>query len=283
VAGRRAEGVVSDLRDITLRSAPALLLVVLGEFVLPHDEPVWSATLMRALADLDVEPTAARKAIQRTTERGVVAAEKDGRRVRITLTDAGRRLLNAGGERVFGFTGESRDWDGRWLALTLTVPETHRHLRHHLRTRLTWAGLGSPTAGLWVTPHTARADEVAHIVDDLGLSDLAFSHVGAFGPVGDERRMVEQAWDLDDLAGHYADFLHRFRRLRADDARAAFRQRVELVQAWRRFPYLDPALPARLSRPTWIGVEAAGFLHHTRSAWAPGSDEHWARLGQPVT
>lgn len=254
---RRADGVVSDLRDIALRSAPALLLVVLGEFVLPRKEAVWSSTLIRALGELDVEPVAARKAIQRTAERGVITDVRQGRKVRWAFTDEGRRTLEAGGRRVFEFTGEGGAWDGNWLIVNTTVPESHRNLRYHLRTKLTWAGLGSPAPGMWITPHTDRAKEVAAIIDDLGLGDTSMSYVGRFGPVGDECRTVERAWELDDLRDHYAEFLQQFRVPKVQGKVAAFRHRVELVQAYRRFPYLDPALPAELTPERWIGVEAA--------------------------
>src|SRR5690606_23734936 len=60
----RGEGVIADLRDIALRSAPALLLVILGEFVLPRRQPVWSSTLIRALGECGVEAVAARNASQ---------------------------------------------------------------------------------------------------------------------------------------------------------------------------------------------------------------------------
>jgi phenylacetic acid degradation operon negative regulatory protein len=275
---RLADGIVSDLRDISLRSAPALLLVILGEFVLPSDQPVWSATLMRALGELGIEPVAARKAIQRTAERDTITPIKHGRRAQWVLSESGRRMLETGGQRVFNFTGQSHTWDGRWLVLVTTVPESRRQLRHHLRTRLTWCGLGSPTPGLWITPHHSRAGEVAQIIDDLGLSNLAFSYIGDFGPVGSEAQTVEQAWDLTDLRAHYNDFMERFRAARAESEASAFRNRVELAQAWRRFPYLDPALPARLTPGPWIGIEAAGLFHRKRSSWTAPSESYWAEL-----
>jgi phenylacetic acid degradation operon negative regulatory protein len=282
-APKRGDGVASGLRDISLRSGPALLLVILGEFVLPAGQPVWSATLMRALGELDVEATAARKAIQRSAEQGTITPMKEGRRVRWAITGEGRTMLNAGGRQVFEFTGMGSNWDGQWLVVNTTVPESNRHLRHRLRSRLTWCGLGSPAPGFWITPHVNRAKDVAQVIADLDLDDQSFSYIGRFGPVGDERRTVEKAWDLTDLQARYADFIERFRVVQADSDQAAFRNRIELVQAWRRFPYLDPALPAPLTAGRWIGVEAARLMHTRRSAWKDRSESYWNRLrAQPV-
>ncbi|WP_038044209.1 MULTISPECIES: PaaX family transcriptional regulator C-terminal domain-containing protein [Thermocrispum] len=274
----RGEGVIADLRDIALRSAPALLLVILGEFVLPRRQPVWSSTLIRALGECGVEAVAARKAIQRTAERGTITDVRHGRKVRWMLTGTGTTMITKGAERVLGFTGETREWDGTWLIVNTTVPESHRNLRYHLRTRLTWAGMGSPAPGTWISPHAARADEVAGIITGLGLADWSMSYVGRFGPVGDERRTVQRAWDLEDLHRHYAEFLQQFRLAAVDDEASAFRQQVELVQAYRRFPYLDPALPAALTSGGWIGVEAAKLFHSKRSEWSEQAHRYWERL-----
>ncbi|WP_028849399.1 PaaX family transcriptional regulator [Thermocrispum municipale] len=274
----RGEGVIADLRDIALRSAPALLLVILGEFVLPRRQSVWSITLIRALGECGVEAVAARKAIQRTAERGTISDTRHGRKVRWSLTESGERILTLGADRVLTFTGESREWDGNWLILNTTVPESQRNLRYHLRTRLTWAGLGSPAPGSWITPHVDRAAEVAEIITDLGLTETSMSYIGRFGPVGDERRTAQRAWDLDDLEHHYVEFMEQFRSARAADEAEAFRYQVELVQAYRRFPYLDPALPAELTSGAWIGVEAADLFRRKRAEWSKPADGYWERL-----
>jgi phenylacetic acid degradation operon negative regulatory protein len=271
----RADGVISDLRDIAQRSAPALLLVIIGEFVLPGEQSAWSTTLMDALGELDVEPPAARKAIQRVAQRGTIASVRHGRRIRWAITDEGRALLAAGGRRVFEFTGQGSDWDGQWLVVNTSVPESERHLRHQLRTRLTWCGLGSPAPGFWITPHSDRAAEVARIIAGLGLDDQSFSYIGRFGPTGDEQRSVDRAWDLADLHGHYADFIARFGALQVRSDRAAFRARVELVQAWRRFPYLDPALPGTFMAGEWIGIKAARLFRGRRESWRERSQAYW--------
>jgi len=46
-------------------SARALLLVMIGEFVWPSGQPAWSSTLLSGLAEFDIEPSAARKALHR--------------------------------------------------------------------------------------------------------------------------------------------------------------------------------------------------------------------------
>ena len=263
-------------RETGAASARSLLLTVLGEFVLPHDGPAWTGALVSALAEVGVEEKAARQALSRTAAEHLLVAERDGRRVRWHLSPSGTRLLAEGADRIYGFGRTIKEWDGRWLVLAVSVPETQRQLRHSLRTRLTWAGLGSPMPGLWVIPDAEKEKEVAAVVEALGVD--SFSFTGPFGAVGDQRKVVADAWHLDEVQERYAEFLTAF----ADDGVTlpadAFGAQVRLVQAWRRFPFLDPGLPAPLLPPTWPGPAAAELFHSRHDAWHAGAQAHWQQL-----
>lgn len=137
---------VSRRREVSHASARSLLMTVLGEYVLPRDRPVWTSMLVDVLGVLDVEEKSARQALARSSAEGWLVSERVGRRVRWSLTPPGRRLLTEGAERIYEFGRAGLSWDGRWLMLIVSVPEAKRDLRHRLRTRLTWAGFGSPVA-----------------------------------------------------------------------------------------------------------------------------------------
>ena len=64
------------------------------------------------------------------------------------------------------------------------------------RTRLTWLGLGSPTSGLWVTPDATLDRAVHDVIRDLGLESQAFAWTGSASGLGDEQRLLADAWDL---------------------------------------------------------------------------------------
>ena len=257
-------------------SARGLLLTMLGEFVLPRGEPVWTAAFVDALGAVGVEEKAARQALARTAAEGLVAPSRVGRRTQWDLTDAGRELLEDGARRIYGFLREQRRWDGRWLVLAVTVPETQRALRHKLRTRLTWAGLGSPAPGLWVVPYADRAPEVARIVDELGIGASAMSWVGESGAIGRPEDVVAAAWtSLGEIETAYGEFVAAFEARRAENASAAFVAQVDLVQAWRRFPFLDPGLPAELLDHDWPGVRAAAVFHRCHERWHRRAQSHW--------
>lgn len=265
-------------RETGMVSARSLLLTLLGEFVLPRRQPVWTGTLVDALAALGVEEKAARQALARTAAEDLLTAQRVGRRTRWALTAAGLRLLEEGAERIYGFLRERRYWDGRWLVLAVTVPENQRQLRHRLRTRLTWAGMGSPAPGLWVVPDAGRLAEISQIVHDLGIESNALSWVGPTAGIGHPRAVVEAAWSLHEVAAAYKGFTEAFATRAAKQREEAFVAQVELVQAWRRFPFLDPDLPAALLDEQWPGLVARDVFHRCHKSWHPRAQARWDAL-----
>jgi phenylacetic acid degradation operon negative regulatory protein len=253
-------------------------MTVLGEFVLPRGRPVWTSTLVDVLAMFGVEEKSARQALARTAAEGWLVSERVGRRVRWSLTPPGRRLLSEGAERIYGFGRDGGDWDGRWLMLLVSVPETKRDLRHSLRTRLTWAGFGSPTPGVWISADTGRQDEADNIVRALGLDHEAMSFVAAYGKIGDEDAMVSRAWDLTALEERYEGFIDEFTGLHPATGDEVLHAQTRLVHEWRRFPFLDPQLPVRLLPPNWSGVQAAELFHRKHVEWRATAQQHWELL-----
>ena len=274
-----ATPVLSRRHSVSPRSARSLLLTVLGELVLPSKRPVWTSALLHVLAGLGVEEKSARQAIARTASDGWISSERDGRRVRWVLAPPGRKLLSEGAERIYSVGSRQGSWDGRWLLVMASVPETQRKLRHKLQTRLSWAGLGNPVGGMWVSPHPDRAEEVRRIIADLGLEGSALSFVGPFGEIGSERSLVNRAWDLAKVADHYEEFLAMVatQPLPAPGDEALCAQ-LGLVHEWRRFPFLDPQLPDALLPAKWIGHRAKTVFDSKHETWAPGARQRWSEL-----
>ena len=268
----------SRRREVGGASARSLLLTVLGEFVHPRHASVWTATLIEALGALGVEEKSARQVLTRTAAEGHLTSTRHGRRVLWQLTPSGEALLEEGTRRIYGFMREGHPWDGRWLVLSVPIPETQRQLRHRLRTRLTWLGLGSPTSGLWVTPEATLDRAVHEVIRDLGLESQAFAWTGSASGLGDEQRLLADAWELAAVADRYLSFLGAFEGRAAGSPTEAFVAQVELVQEWRRFPFLDPDLPTELLDHDWPGPRAAAAFHDRHAAWHAAAQAEWDRM-----
>jgi phenylacetic acid degradation operon negative regulatory protein len=254
-------------------SARGLLFTVLGEFVLPAGETAWTSTFIDVLGRLGVEEKATRQALMRTAADGWLASERVGRRTMWRLTPAAERLLIDGTERIYGFTGSAADWDGRWLIVLARAPESERPTRHRLRTRLSWTGLGSPAPGVWISPHADRLAEVERALGETGVDD-AQVFVGTAG-YGDRPAMVRLAWDLPEIEQRYEQFIARFAgRTRPDPLTAT----IDLVHAWRRFPWIDPVLPAELLPAPWSGGAAATLFARLHGRWSASARAAWLEL-----
>ena len=264
----------------TAASARALLLTVLGEFVHPRDGSAWTGTLVSALGALGVEEKSARQTIARTASQGIIESERHGRRVRWQLTAPGRTLLAEGTERIYSFLCSARTWDGQWLVVAAAVPEAQRSTRHKLRTRLTWLGLGCPTPGMWIIPDADKEDDVQAMLTELDLADRAFAWVGRRAAGTDPASLIDAAWDLDEVRTRYQEFAADFADRTVDDDAEAFVAQVELIQAWRSFPFVDPDLPAELLPPDWPGPEAATLFHTLRDRWHRRAQRHWDHMEQ---
>ncbi|GAY10612.1 PaaX family transcriptional regulator C-terminal domain-containing protein [Pseudonocardia sp. N23] len=271
-AGRPA---ISRRRELGSASARSMLLTVLGEFVLPRAQPVWTQALVDVMGRLGVEQKSARQALARTAAEGLLTSDREGRRVRWSLSESGQRLLSEGAARIYGFGSPAAGWDGRWLVLLVSVPESRRQLRHRLRTRLAWAGMGSPSPGVWISPDPGKQAEVAQVVADLELDEVTSSFVGPFGTIGAEADMVAQAWDLAEVEAAYEEFIADFGAPGPADPDEIMVRQVQLVHTWRRFPFLDPRLPAALLPREWAGTRAAELFDTLHSRWEGPARRRW--------
>jgi phenylacetic acid degradation operon negative regulatory protein len=252
-------------RSVGAPAARSLLLTMLGEYVLPRSGSVWQETLVAALVSVGYSQQAARQALSRSTREGWLSAQRRGRRARMSLGAPTAELLRSGAERIYSF-GEPWQWDGRWLVVVLRVPEERRAVRHQLRSRLAWAGLGSLGGGVWFTPHVDRERELAGAIKEAPAAE-AQSFVARFGSIGDPERLVADAWDLTRVREQYTAFIEDFSRARASTPEACFRQLTLLVHAWRKFPFLDPDLPANLLPAGWPRHRAHALFVERHARW----------------
>jgi phenylacetic acid degradation operon negative regulatory protein len=255
-------------------SARGLLLDVLGELVLPGDGTAWTSAVLAVFARMGIAEKATRQALMRTSQAGWLISERDGRRARWVLTPSARRMLTEGAERIYSF-GRPADWDQRWVVVSVRIPESDRRARHVVRTRLTWAGFGALAAGLWISPHSSRASEAERVLRDAGVGDEASVFVAERTGLGDVKAMVSTAWNLPSVEAAYETFTAEFRG--QDPADVLVRQ-IELVHAWRRFPSIDPALPAALLPARWTGTRAALLFAERHGSWLADSRREWDRL-----
>jgi phenylacetic acid degradation operon negative regulatory protein len=267
-------------RSVGPPAARSMLLTVLGEYVLPEAGGVWQETLISALGTLGYKTQAGRQALARSVSAGWLRTERHGRRARVHLTGETREMLTSGAARIYGF-GEPRGWDGRWLLVVVRVPEQRRDVRHLIRSQLAWTGFGSLGNGLWITPHVDREAEVTELGRDLSVAEL-LTFRAEFGDIGDPAKVVADAWELEEVADRYREFIAGFGRLRPKTPEAAFRAQTELVHTWRKFPFLDPDLPPEVLPADWPRSRAHQVFADRHEDWRAAAQEYFGSLERLV-
>jgi len=126
----------------------------------------------------------------------------------------------------------------------------------------------------------------AQLLADLQVEATSFrAEVGA---LGSGRQLTEKAWDLAVVRQQYEAFLSETSAVNlsssddgahegvTDDAAAAATL-TGLVHQWRRFPFLDPDLPADLLPDDWPGPAAAQRFASLRAELRPPAQRWWQR------
>jgi len=269
VLGVRSDGAASS------SSASDLLITVFGELTQPGGTTAWTQTLVAALDLVDVEEKAARQAISRLADKGWLTSERVGRRTRWALSPWATDVLERGADRIYGLGQRNDEWGGTWLVLLASVPESQRAVRGPLGVRLGWAGFGSIGQGVWVSPRVDREAEAVQVLDQFGL-DGATMFRSEMTETGDPADLARRAWQPDELAAEYDSFLTTAGQLDTHDGATTTGALLRLVDAWRRFPLLDPDLPAALLPDDWPGHIAARRFARLRTRWAADAATWWS-------
>jgi phenylacetic acid degradation operon negative regulatory protein len=143
-----------------------------------------------------------------------------------------------------------------------------------LRTRLRWAGFGNVMPGVWLSPRSDRGDEVQQILDEARLPD-GYLFTAEYQGGSSLAAMVGHAWDLGELACEYDEFITAFSGAVSPDPLGRV---IDLVHSWRRFPWIDPGLPAQFLPAPWSGTAAAGLFARLHAQWADEAIAEWKQL-----
>jgi len=225
----------------------------------------WTGSLIELLGLLGLSSQAVRSTLSRLSRKGWLQSRKAGRYSFYSLTPKCVQLLEEGEQRIFH--PRSDPWDGRWHLLIYSIPESKRHLRRRLRTRLRWLGFGMLNHAIWISPRDAR-QEVRQLADAFGLRPYVELFVAQSPTFARDEEIVTRCWELQGLNAYYAGFIDRNQPvlrhyrdlLAAEDTvqpQACFVQRSKLIDDYRSSPYVDPNLPPELLPEDWLGERAS--------------------------
>lgn len=269
--------------DAELAEAQPRQLIVTIYGLYAREEPNWLpiASVVRLMADLGADGQAVRSSISRLKRRGTLRSLRIDGTAGYALSPATLQVMRAGDRRIFEQRRASVA-DG-WVQVVFTVPEAERGKRHELRTRLTRLGFGPVAPGVWLAPG-ALADEVSDVLERQQLAGYVDIFRGQYLGYAELAGRVRDWWDLDGLAGNYAQFASHYRPLGRRLARSepngpdAFADYVRMLTAWRRLRYLDPGLPPEVLPARWSGDVASRLFGELSAVLRPPAHRHAMRV-----
>jgi phenylacetic acid degradation operon negative regulatory protein len=256
-----------------------LLSSLLGDYWHGRREHLPSASLVALLADFDVTTVGARAALSRLSRRGVLESSKVGRHTYYGLTAEASGVVRENVHRLRAFGERQEPWDGRWTVAAFSLPEDLRDVRHTVRSRLRWLGFAPLYDGMWVSPRPV-AEAARRVFAELGVLASTVLTTTVDARRSDPRPPMA-AWDLTEVRGQYEEFVattaplrERVRAGRVTGSEALV-ARMTLLNAWWRFPSLDPDLPLDLLPERWPRRAARDLFAETYDALGPPAVERF--------
>lgn len=231
------------------RNFPAhQILTLFGDYWWGVPEPIPTGALLAGLGDLGVNEPAARAAISRLVDQGLLEMSKEGRRTSHALSERGHKVVRDEARWLIRFGCSDVEWDGLWSVIAFTIPEAQRAQRHVARARLRWLGYAPLYDGVWISPFDTR-EQAEQVLGEVGVPDVTSSRavLRMSDPAGPAR-----AWDLEAVRQSYLEFIARADDLaRALDPLPAFAARTGLMLAWQTFRQNDPDHPSQILPVDW--------------------------------
>lgn len=240
-------------------SASATLLTVLAEFA--GDRPLPHAGIVRVLELVGLRPATIRQAISRAARAGALERPPQVARGVVMLTEESRRTLD---EMYPDETVPGPAWDGQWTLVSLRG-RTDLDPAHATRNRLLLESFGSLGAGLWLAPHTPRADAAVRMLGSDPTVDLIGGAIRMLHP--EDARLVERAWDLGRIRDVYSAFSALADSLDPRTDAEALAAWITVRRQWNSVARADPQLPAEVLPEDWPAEPARRRMQDLRERW----------------
>jgi phenylacetic acid degradation operon negative regulatory protein len=238
-------------------SPQGLAVTLLADYTACTGAWVPSAAIVALLGEAGVSAAGARTAISRLARRGVLDGTRHGRNSVYRLSPPVADLLRAGGTWIASYGTDTEPWDGWWTLIAFSLPQEQARQRYLLRSHLRWWGCAPLYDGLWVSPHPLPPESGQRLgeVDLSAMTVFRAQHLDM--AVRFDRNPIN-AWDITAIAEQYETFIRHWGelvpRVRAGQlvGPETVRARTQVMDAYRRFPPIDPQLPLQLLPTGWL-------------------------------
>jgi len=249
-------------------STRSAMLTLYGDYVRHKGGEIGIGSLIKLLSNFDLSEQAIRSAVSRMCRINLLRVRRSGSKSYYSLTEDGFNLLDKGAQRIFERKKEY--WDGLWSTVVYFIPEEKRMARDQLRQELSWLGYGPLTIATWISPHNLTR-EVEEILSKLKIREFVQMFQSRHLSHSDARSIICRCWDLDRIHKKYSNFIEEYlpkledhrRRLQEGESiepSECFVERFQLIDEYRKLPFLDPNLPLEVLPNNWLRPRASALF-----------------------
>jgi phenylacetic acid degradation operon negative regulatory protein len=245
----------------------SVLMTMLGRYCAEANPPLATSGYIDVLRGIGVSEHATRLTLARMTERGLLERRRRGRIAYYRATELALNVVRNQDERTFREGAVPPGPEGVWTILTFSVPETQRHERHLLRRRLAWEGFGLLRDGVWIAPGD---HDLAGVIEELvnGQPHPRIEAFAAYPKFSDVKGMISRAWQLEELARQYQQFLDEWDvPSPAPAASDALARDLLLISAWRQLLRDTPRLPTEHMPEDWPAARCLDLFHTLHASY----------------
>jgi phenylacetic acid degradation operon negative regulatory protein len=253
------------------------MLSFLGLYLRGRDVAVSTGSLIEIFRLVGVGEEAVRSTVTRMVRKDLLTRHPSGRQVYVGLTPRSQDVLEAGHRRIWEQGAANLSWDGTWTVVAFSLPDERRSDRHELRTRLQWAGFGPLQGGLWVA---AGRRDVQEAVVSLDVRDHLVALAGEAIIPTSPRDVIARAFDTDEIAAAYEDFLGRWTGAVAIAATLSsdLARQLLLHTDWLSSIRRDPHLPVEHLPGDWPAIGAEHVFRELAASWQGPASVEAARV-----
>jgi len=256
----------------------SLIITVFGDALAPRGGAITLGSLIGLMAPFGLTERLVRTSVARLAADDWLDGRRLGRLSEYRLSATGRQRFSDATRRIYA--GPATQWGGRWTLVLMsgTSPAGRRRIRE----TLLWEGFGDLGAGVLAHPALTPRETLAHLAA-AGLADAPVVLESRSTTAAADRRLIEDGWDLRELALRYARFIRQFQPLlpllREPLAPAtAFIVRTLLIHEYRKIHLRDPLLPPSLLPADWPGVLAYDVCRSVYEQVFRAAEQHLAAL-----